>query len=263
MSDYPTWRGNTRWDGLAWIPETMPTHCLADGCVHRPKDGAPRDEDGPTARFAVRGTDLCNWHHARFPSVLADLDSLIRDLEQAAYTRPKTGGDSSGTRGATGGTPADVGTAWNPHAAAVLAEVGGWATYLVRILTLEYPDPIGITVQDSTRTKLRTIATWYSSWLSRYPLIGHVLLEDAIRHRRNGVRALQSEVVRRVTLAKATCQHVIDEHPVYGSMVCGAPLYGVLRPKDEGRPSEVLCSTNPNHPQLPRTSWVDAIPRTR
>lgn len=248
-----------------WIHPADVLHCQAPGCSHIPTKTktALAVADEPTPRFAVRGTNLCNWHHAQLPRVLGDLAGLVHTLEQAAYARTKTRdqyartADTGGVHGS--GPVQDVGASWNPHAAAVLAEVTDWTGYLTRIINREHPTD-WLNEHRPPADRLAIIARFLAAWWSHYPDVGNYILADALQHRRYAIAAQDAPLVRRLTLSGSSCAHLVEIDPVHGPLLCGAALYGIIR-ADDTRPSQILCSTNPNHPQLDRADWLDALPR--
>ena len=278
MNNYPT-----------WIQPTHNTHCQAPGCATKHSALAaamtPDSADAPVARVVTAGTDLCVWHHQQFPKVLADLVELRGDLVKAAYTKAKRPDQS---KVASSGMQ-DVGAFWNPYAAAVLAEVTDWTRYLVHIILTERPLPEttieeihrpqvvwvagervvlenielkvieyshALAVDDDPTLQLAAVQRHHAHWLSAYPFVGPYLLRDALLHRRNALKALDAEAVKQVQLQNGYCHEYIEDGP-FGPLVCGAKLYAILRPGDDGKPSEVLCSTNPRHQQIPRDQWME------
>lgn len=275
----------------AWVRPATTEYCVAAGCRRRPVDDEP--EAAPTPRRAVRGTDLCEVHHDRFPRVLGDLVTLARELEAAQVRRPAP---SAGGAVQTSGV-SDVGSFWNPAASAVLNEIADWAGFLGRVVVREYqlPDPRSRTFTHKTvswtpdgtrveqawdvtdvervthgfagteppRTLLAIAAKHYGRWLTSYPALGPALLEDAITFRMQAVRALDITPVRRLRVAGYTCGHVIEDTE-WGQLLCGAALSAILRPEDGNRPSQILCSTDPfGHPQLPRDQWMEFAAHAR
>lgn len=270
MNDYPY-----------WVNPSTHTHCVARGCNRKIEPGDPDQTPGP--RYAVPGTDLCNWHHTRFPRLLIDLAELWPSLEQALYKKSSgqtnTKVSSSGLR--------DIAQTWNPHVTEVMAELADWTRFLVRTVLRERPLPEPeITTYDQTDTQwvdgekrvivtsvqhivehthglttdvpirlgLAALAQHHARWLSAYPLLGPALLEDAQDHRRDALMAIQSTPVRRVGLKGATCGEVVD---VLGAheFTCQATMVGILGRDD--RPSVVVCSAHPKtHRQYTKNEWM-------
>lgn len=239
LDDYPSWT----------IAE-LPTFCVAPGCVHKTTD----DAAGP--RFAVEGTDLCNWHHARFPRILKDLADLWPELERALY---KNTGAVSNTRVQKSGIT-DLAQSWNPHVTEVMADLADWTMFMVRTVLRERPLPTtfvhdddvgrsvteyvrGLHADTRPRVALIALALHDARWLSGYPSLGPAFLADAIEHRFTVQRALGSESVRRVGLKGAVCGEVVVDDELLGELTCMAPMVAILTPED--RPSSLRCSVHP------------------
>ena len=289
MNPYPT-----------WITPTHELYCQAPGCTS--KDSAlaasmlPDGIHEPVARITTGDTDLCTYHHGQFPKVVADLADMVDTLRAASYSKTKRGGEASVQVSGV----QDVGAYWNPHAATVLAELTDWTGYLVRLIAREKPLPEpewvwvprvhaewnadgervesieheavlvqesshGFTDSDTVRQQLVAIAKHHAHWLSAYPFVGPFLLADAIKHRRLGMQAIDAPSVKKVELQRSHCREYIGDTAA-GPMVCGAPLYAILRQADEDgtpmagmEPSQILCSANPRHQQLPRDRWREYL----
>ena len=270
----------------AWIQPTHNQYCRAAGCA---KTNLNADGGDLVPRLATAGTDLCAVHHQRFPRILRDLVTLHGDLQQAAYTKTQRP-DAAAVQ--TSGMQ-DVGAYWNPHATVVRAELTDWTRFLVRLILCEKPvpeptvrfyvhktvtwkygirvvhrEPVRQVVEHThglgedmePRLQLARIATHHAGWLSAYPFVGPYLLADALQHRDLAIRALSAEAVKRVQLQHGHCREYLEDGD-YGPLICGAPLYAILRPGDHGKPSEILCSTNPRHTQLPRPLWPAYLDR--
>lgn len=254
MTDYPS-----------FITPSTTEYCVAAGCAFERAPYVTAKSVGvgnaPTPRLAVPATDLCNWHHAQFPRVLADLVNLYPDLVGAVYVR--TSVKDANERVSGGGGVTDVGASWNPHAATVLAELTDWTSYLVRMLNREHPSRVPLREDADVRNNLQAIARWYAGWWSRYPFVGPYILADALQHRKLGMGAMNAMPVRRVTLSNGRCEFFVEDDPIYGPIICGAPLYGIVRAEDHPSPSEVVCSTNPRHTQLARERWENELENRR
>lgn len=285
MNDYP-----------AWVTPAATKYCVAAGCRHKPTDESRLLEaicnEAPTPRLAVAGTDLCNWHHARFPMILGDLVTIAEQLEQAVIKKPTAG---TGERVKTSTVP-DVGSFWNPEASAILYDLNDWARFLARVIVREHPLPEPtvkewprtdvawvdgervvtewnevtvtththqVTGDDEPRLILATTALHYARWFTGYPALGPDVLREAIDLRRAGLRALDIQPVKRLRVRNHVCDHII-EYAEWGALTCGAPLSAIIRPEDGGRPSEILCSAQPRtHKQLPRDQWMEYVRRGR
>lgn len=259
MSDYPDW---TSFNGTL--------RCVAPGCRGRAADPDELEEN-VIPRFASAPSDLCKWHHDQFPRVLDDLVVMWGTLEASVIRAPSKGGNDRVSSSAL----ADVSSLWNPAVSAVLAELDDWTRFLIRTVVHERPLPHwyftvdgkgvallhtfshGLSEETDPRTGLAGIARWHARWLTGYPTLGPALLEDALRHRRAGLRALDTRPVVRIRLkGDARCQHVIEENR-WGQIVCEAPLVGIVREVGSSTPSAILCTANPAHAQLSRDQWMD------
>lgn len=251
MTDYPAWV----------TPATTPL-CVAAGCVHRAHVRLDELQE-PTPRFAVKGTDLCQWHHARFPRILGDLVTLAGQLDDAQIKKPNSGG---GDRVQTSSVP-DAGSFWNPAASAVLSDLEDWSSFIGRTIVHQYQlgesETHGLTAFTAPRLVLAIAASHYARWLSAYPALGPSLLNDAIDFRTQALRAIDTVPVKRLRVRGHVCGHLVEEGD-WGDLTCGAPLSAILRPEDGGRPSQILCSAEPrNHPQLERARWMEYATRGR
>lgn len=253
-----------------WVTPPTDTHCTAPGCIEKQTRQQIALAAAPHPRPVVEGTELCLTHHSQFPLVLGDMVTLMRELELKAFTKGKFG-DTNDPVQTSGHT--DVGALWNPAVSHVLAEITDWAQFLARTIIKDYHLPedyihvdehgtstttyrITLREDDDPRAILAAIARWYSRWISGYPGLGAAALDDANTHRRTALRALQVSPVRRVGIRNAFCLEHLEDSPV-GQLYCMAPLVATLRPEDEGRPSEILCSANPSHVQIPRQRWME------
>lgn len=255
-----------------WVVFNGLLHCAAPGCAARNPFAGDDNPAASSPRFAATPTDLCNWHHAQFPRVLGDLVRLWGLLDSSVVRRPAVQRNDR----VQSSTVGDVSSLWNPAVSAVLAEFDDWTRFLVRTILRERPVPDqyfatdedghttttyrhGLNADTPPRQALAGIARWHARWLTGYPTLGPALLQDALAHRRAAIRALDTQPVVRVHLKgpSVRCAHVIQDSP-WGEILCEAPLVGVLRDQDDPKPSTILCTANPAHPQLARDDWMDA-----
>lgn len=261
----------------ATVTPTTVIHCQAAACRRE------RGSDEP--RFAVAGTDLCNWHHARFPRILLDIAGSWNLLEASLVRR---GSSEYKERVQTSGI-ADVATLWNPTAATAIDEITHYTKFLSRMVLRFRPlpadeitevdrhqvyyDDLGqqqvkhftdrkvvthshsLTGQEPVAEQLSRLAHWHSRWLSGYPGEGAIFLERAIENRANLMLALEAPSIRRVGLRNMFCSDAIANDDALGEIVCGAPLVGIL-PADTDQPSTILCSRNPTHTKITREQWM-------
>ncbi|MFP7833117.1 hypothetical protein [Marisediminicola sp. LYQ134] len=185
--------------------------------------------------------------------VLGDLVTLMSELEQKAYIKGSAGDSNSPVQ--TSGH-SDVGSLWNPAASAALADIADWAGYLARTLVTQHPDRVVIAPDSDPRVVLATVARWYGRWFSGYPGLGGDLLAAAQDHRHEALRALQVSPVRRVGIRNAFCREHLEDTE-YGATYCMGQLVATLRPEEDARPSQILCTLNPSHVQLPRDRWIE------
>jgi hypothetical protein len=113
----------------------------------------------------------------------------------------------------------------------------------------------GIATATHPRTQLQTIAKWHARWLSSYPGLGPALVDDVLHFREMVTNAINAVGVRRIEVRDQYCQQLLEETEV-GPMLCNGPLVGVIRPQDDNRPSEIICSTNPSHRRIPVEEWI-------
>lgn len=268
MNDYPARTGTA---------STTATHCTAPGCRLNPDHPAALaaalldPTAPPLARFAVEATDLCNWHHAHFPKVLADLVSLWPLLEGSLYRRTAAGEENQ--RVQTSGI-VDLAQSWNPHVSEVMADIADWVSFLVRTVFYERPLPFptvqedeqgyrisihsrGLTLTTPTQHALAAIARHDARWLSGYPLLGPSVLVDAQDLRLTAIRAIDSDPVKRVGINGAVCgQEVADTG--FGPLYCMATMVAILSADPRARPSAIVCSNHPKtHRQYTRDEWMN------
>lgn len=275
-------------------PGTEPTtdpYCQALGCATKSTALAAREIGPVMPRRAIQGTDLCSYHHEQFRRLLGDLVVILGDLQDKAYAKTKTG-DAASDRNSAGAK--DYGFSWNVKAVEVIAEVTEWVEYLVDIVTKYKPVPAplirpevkhtaewvdgvrvlrwswrtvvvpythGLERAKGVRLQLAILWQHHADWLSWYPTVGRSLLVDAFTHWHAGRAAMLSGSVKVLRLQNAKCQEIVGESDL-GPLVCGAPLYATLQPRDaDDKPlpgftsSKIICSTNPRHVQLPRERW--------
>lgn len=246
-----------------WVTPSTSEYCAAPGCRRKPTDYEIVEaavlrtalEEGP--RWAVDGSDLCNWHHARFPRALNDLVGLWPDLERALYR--KSSGQAN-TAVQTSGV-SDLAQSWNPHVTEVMAEVRDWTAFLVRVVLAERPLPPaeidfvaggrtiiershGIRTDMTPPIQLATLARHHSRWLSGYPFLGPYLLADADELRRKAMNAISAEPVRRVGLKGLVCAQVVGEMMPGIDMTCASALVAILN--EDNKPSLIVCAAHPH-----------------
>jgi hypothetical protein len=267
-------------------PSTTVT-CTAPGCRHTPTGPTALAEalDLVTARPAVEGTDLCQWHHKQLPILLADLARLWPDLETGLYR--KASGELNERVQSSG--IVDISQSWNPDVSEIMTAIEEWTAFLVRKVLSDYALPEdasevstlkvivhgedGTSLETRTETKttvhahalagvsgtrlaLSVLARHYASWLSSYPRLGPSVLADAYEHRYAAIQALKTMPVRRVRLANATCGQVITD-PDLGAVSCMGIMVAVFQNPDEQRPSVMMCSVHPKtHPRYSKAEWM-------
>jgi hypothetical protein len=265
MNDYPS-----------RTSPTTATRCAAPGCRLNPESptalaAALLDPTAPPpARPTVTGTDLCAWHHAHFPKVLADLVSLWPVLEGALYRKTAAGEENQRVQTSN---VLDLAQSWNPHVSEVMAELADWTGFVVRTVFYERPLPFptvqededgfrisihsrGLTLHTKTRDALAALALHDAHWLSSYPLLGPSLLVDAQDLRLTAIRAIDSQPVKRVGISGAICGHVVDDAG-FGPVSCMSTMVAILSEDVHARPSVIVCSTHPkSHRQFTRDEWM-------
>ncbi|WP_213816254.1 hypothetical protein [Glaciihabitans sp. dw_435] len=262
----------------AYAQPSTEQYCQAPGCKNPNLSDEERllaaifrkEGEAFLARTAVPGSDLCTWHHKQFPKVLKDLSSLWPNLETGLYRK---GTGQANTAVQTSGV-SDIAQMWNPHISEVMHEVEEWLAFIVRTVKTEHElpstfvhvDEIGRSTTTYTRrTKFTenprmifaSLAVHEANWLSHHPTLGASLLDDALEHRRNIIRALDTDPVRRVGISNSVCAHEVDD-TVFGALICMAPMVGILNEADSIRPSVVVCSAHPKtHGIFTRDQWME------
>lgn len=242
----------------AHITPNDTTYCVANGC----STAASAQLEGwalavgNVARFAVKGSDLCLWHEGQLARVLRELAVDLRTVRSAVL---RGGGGDDSAKGRSSSV-SDVSAMWNPAASAVAFDLDDWTGFLVRTVLNERPvaegQSHGAIADADAPVALAALSQFHASWLARYPDLGPSILSDALAHRRAVVKATGSMSVQRVT-TPLRCQEVIRETDA-GPVLCEGVMVGVLRNRDDSRPSTILCSINPNHKQLSRAEWMEA-----
>lgn len=226
--------------------------CVAPGCAINPTKLQHGEPSRP--RDVVPGTDLCQWHHARFRRLLGDLTTLWSPLENALYRRPA---GPKNTRVATSGH-SDLAQSWNPAATEVLADIRDWAKLLLRLTIWKHTlDPEAATsaaqLTDPTPLILASLQIHDARWLSSWPTQGPHLLERAEELRTEADRALTAPTVRRLRIRAAICGHHVDDFAGM-PLTCPEPMVALLG--DDDRPTRFVCSAHPNtHRQYTRDEF--------
>jgi hypothetical protein len=184
--------------------------------------------------------------------VLADLVHYWKPLHQAVVRRPQR--DYRQDR-VPSSEPRDAGSLWNPAATAAIVAVTDWSAYLVRTLWREAPFEPAIDETTPTDIALATMARWHSRWFTHYPTLGPAWLNDALQLRTFAMKAMDAPGVKRIELRGQFCQQVLTETE-YGEIRCRGQLVGILYSPDDERPSQIVCTANPNHPRLYSKEWI-------
>lgn len=104
---------------------------------------------------------------------------------------------------------------------------------------------------------LAALALHHSTWLSHYPTLAPAWLADARAHVRAAEAALHTQPLRRRQIAGHVCQQEVGQFLDGTPAICAAPLAVVFTEPGDDRPSTILCTENPAHPQLQRADWLD------
>lgn len=210
----------------------------------------------------VPDTDMCTLHHERFPRVLLDLANMWGDLETALYRRSSSQANTK----VKSSSLVDLSSSWNPHATEVMSQLAEWTDFLVRIVWNEHPPTFARMEFDFARIQggaLRTpvalakLARHFGRWLSSYPgqpPLGPDLLRAAQALRADGLRAIQSEPVRRVGYKGLMCSETIggDE---FQDLFCDSPMAVIL--DQNGNPGLLVCFRHPKtHYQYQHDEWM-------
>lgn len=234
-------------------------------------------------RAVLTGTDLCGPCHGLFRRVLVEIIEVWPALLESVMRRPaRVYSDMPGG----GGEQKDASSYWNPAATMVIADLTDWYGYLARTIRKSRPTPadrvrdvapiIGPPTQavawsskqviertvsswaldgtEDVRLGLAAIVRWHHRWLTHYPGVGEVFLDDALRFQWAIARALETIPVQRYTITGAYCQHVMEETPL-GPRLCEGQMVGTLRQDHDDKPSEILCSNHPDH-EIPQRDWI-------
>jgi hypothetical protein len=263
-----------------YVTRSETAFCTAPGCRHKPPAFDGQADEVTVPRYAVRGSDLCEFHVRRFATVLGELSGEIAPPKpkQTAQERMKnrTPGyvealqsslvrkpgslpsDSSGIRSST---PRDVGELWNPKAAEVLADIRQWTDFLVRTVIQDHPNGrlgSGLALSASTLMNLVVIHRRHTRWLALYPGLGAGLLTDAGAYRSAALRALEASPIRRFPLRGQFCHEPVGLAEGGTILECFGQLVAVVPVHEETltqKPSEIVCLNNPDH-RIPQSEWM-------
>ncbi|NQX36276.1 hypothetical protein [Herbiconiux sp. VKM Ac-2851] len=251
MNEYPAFTDPATWSPIFRSIVNRNFGATALAVVPCPTKGHKFD------RPVRPGTDLCEECIARFPSVLADLARYWPAVVGAIVKSPSGGGQqkvqTSGVR--------DVSALWNPAATLVRAELGDWVSFMVRTVYRDRPEPewidrtLGRVPSADVALNLAVLAKYHSRWLASYPRLGAALFADALQHRSAAIRCLQVTPMRRIQLDAVCTVEVANTQ--WGPIVCEGQLVAVFpHDSDDIRPSQILCTTHPDH-RVPTGEWID------
>ncbi|HEY0249690.1 MAG TPA: hypothetical protein VGC45_15675 [Gryllotalpicola sp.] len=239
---------------LVYPPYIRPNHNH-----YCPNTHVDRVTGEPRRLETTRDSDLCGICHGRYPHLLRSLAETMPALADAV-TRLKTQRYDADRVQQSG--VKDVTSSWNPAALSTIRRIDEYAGELIRTITHDAPNGCVVTDTMPRPAALTAIATWHARWLSHYPTKGPEWLEQAYQLLSRATRALDTTTPRykRIVLPdSATCQDPITETP-YGPVRCGGRLTAIIPTGDEEqRPSEILCTLDPDHTRLDPMDWFGAL----